>query len=445
MARLEYVKEAKDNKPESVERIEVRVWGLAGARHQSFLIGSGMNFHANSNLLLEIVYSVNGIQFFYTRDYLHLMEDAASSSFQGRLEMFQFGEDDSFGFRGLLPECSILLKRETFTYQDENDQETTGEIHHLEISADVGAILGHASPGMREICIRFPYIDQQEGLRFMKDLMDEIVLAQQGQHLNPADLPQGASDWPFIRQLNQRAYDRISEHYQEEYFSNPLLTEMFDSWLEQLPLGAHILDAGCGHGDPVIGRLLEKGYRVTGTDLSPKMLERARQSFPGVDLVNQMVSEVRWEAQFDAVCSFSSLLYLDPIDLSHSLYRLYHALKPGGLLFLYGHDQHPNSRGLPYDVDISQWMWIWSHSMEEAAQALEEFGCFKVLKMEDVTLKEVKEKQEAEWRQYKQEQHEKLMQTRQPGLTTPILDLSRVTDKLPYSYTIIARRQGNAE
>jgi hypothetical protein len=63
------------------------------------------------------------------------------------------------------------------------------------------------------------------------------------------------------------------------------------------------------------------------------------------------------------------MLYLDPIDLSHSIYRLYQALKPGGQLFLYAYDTHPSWRGLPYSVEINQWMWSWTYCMEEAAQA----------------------------------------------------------------------------
>jgi len=84
---------------------------------------------------------------------------------------------------------------------------------------------------------------------------------------------------------------------------------------------------GCGHGEPVIARLLEKGYQVTGCDLSPEMLRIARQQFRQVTLINQDASLLTQEAEFDAACSFSSLLYLDPIDLLNSIRRLHRALK----------------------------------------------------------------------------------------------------------------------
>jgi len=442
MAAIEYTQKEIEGRSASVERIEVRPWGLGGKKHQLFSIGSGANFDASGNIWVEIIYMVSGIQFFYTRNFIHDMGNGDSVSNLGkRLEQFRLGEVDAYGFGDMLPETSIILKRNKYTHKDENNQEVTSSSYHLEISADVGAVIGHESPGMRMINIQLPYISMEEGVKFMQDLTDEIIDAYHGRHPNPAELPAGSSDWHFMRQLNQRAYNQISEDYQEEYFSNPHLTEMFDTWLGELPFGGHILDAGCGHGQPVIARLLEKGYRVTGTDLSPRMLERARGNFPGVSFINQMIGEIRSEAEYDGACSLSSMLYLDPIDLSHAVYRLYRALKPGGLLFLYANDLHPAWRGLPYGVDIKQWMWSWSHGMDEAAQALEEFGYFKVLNKQDVTTETQREERLASWRKEKQESHDKLVQSMPvAAMNIPPFELPKVPENLAYAYAIIARR-----
>lgn len=442
MAKIKFVQEKDEEQPESVECVEVRPWGLGGNQHQQFVIGSGANFDATSNILLEIIYSVNGIQFFYTRNYLHNVGDLdVNPYYKTYIEKFRLGEADALGFGDMLPETSISLKRNKYTYQDSNGHDVTGESYHLEIRADVGAVIGHESPGIRMITIQVPYISMEAGLQFMQDLTCELIEAYQGQCPNPADLPDGASEWPFIRQLNQKAYDIISDDYQEKYFSNPVLTEMFDAWLEELPAGAKVLDAGCGHGNPVIARLLEKGLQVTGTDLSPRMLARARKQFPNVTLVNQLVSEIRYEAEFDGACSLSSLLYLDPIDLSHSIYRLYHALKAGGLLFLYANDLHPGWRGLPYSVDIKQWMWSWSYGMEEARRALEEFGYFKVLKVQNVTTRRERKRRIASWRKYTQEEYEKYSKTMPESANYLPPDLSKIPTTLAYGYVVIARRE----
>jgi SAM-dependent methyltransferase len=171
------------------------------------------------------------------------------------------------------------------------------------------------------------------------------------------------------------------------------------------------------------------------------MLERARESFPDVAFVNEMVGDISSEAEFDGACSLSSLLYLDPIDLSQGIYRLYRALKPGGLLFLYAHDLHPGWRGLPYSVDIQQWMWSWSYGIAEATQALEEFGYFKVLKSQDVSTEAQKEQRVANWRKATQEEHDKLVKSLPAAANIPAPDLSKVPQHLPYSYAIMARRE----
>jgi SAM-dependent methyltransferase len=440
MAKITFqIKNQKEDEPVSIECIEVRPWGLGSRRRQDFVIGSGANFGGQNNIILEIIYSVGEVQFFYTRNYLNFNENIDEPYWQERLEKFRAGESDACGFGEMLPETFIALKRDKFSYQDADDRPVTSASYQLEVSADVGAVIGQASPGMRTINVKLTELELEEGLRFMQELTQEIADAYHGKRPNPADLPEGASAWQFIRQLNQRAYDRLWDGYQEKYFSNPLLSEMFDEWSSSLPAGSHILDAGCGHGDPVITRLLEKGFQVTGTDLSSKMLARAQQQFPNIKFMNQMVSEIRNEADFDGGCSFSSLLYLDPIDLSHSLYRLFRAIKPGGLLFLYAYDLHPSWRGEPYRIDLGQWMWAWSHGIEDVTQALEEFGYFKVLRAENVTTDEEKVQRIANWRKSTMEQHEQLIKS-VPSANIPEPDLSKVPTNLPYAYAIIAQR-----
>ena len=80
------------------------------------------------------------------------------------------------------------------------------------------------------------------------------------------------------------------------------------------------------------------------------------------------MTQLELEAEFDGACSLSSMLYLDPIDFFHAIYRLYRALKPGGLLFLYAYDTHPGWRGHPFDQVLDQWMWSWTRSLDEAVQ-----------------------------------------------------------------------------
>jgi SAM-dependent methyltransferase len=440
MAVYEIRSEEKEASSVTVERIEVRPWRLGGTSHQDFVIGSGANFNATGNILIEIIYSVNDVQFFYSRNFIHDVEyeSPIAEKLKG-LEKFESGEYDGYGFGDMLPETSIIIKRNKHTYTDGNNQPQSYVQYSLNISADTGALIGKSGPGVRAIEIKIDLDEAEGGIDFMRQLTKEIDQVQQGKHPDPADIPSGSSDWTFARLVNQKAYDKIALDYVEHYFSEARLTETFDAWLTDLAAGAHILDVGCGHGKPVITRLLEKGCRVTGTDLSPKMLERARENFPNVPFINSMANELAQEAEFDGACSLSSLLYLDPIDLSHSLYRLHHALRPDSLLFLHAYELHPSWRGEPYHRAMNEWMWGWTYGLDEAVQILEEHGYFKVLSAQDVTSEEEKQAKIEKWRAYKQAEYESSLE-HYPNLQFQRPDLNK-PPILAYKYVIVAQRQ----
>ncbi len=66
--------------------------------------------------------------------------------------------------------------------------------------------------------------------------------------------------------------------YEQEEFTKNTVQEI-DFLVQEfgLPPGASILDVGCGTGRHSIG-LARKGYRMTGVDISPDMLEIAREN-----------------------------------------------------------------------------------------------------------------------------------------------------------------------
>lgn len=441
MAKIEYIHPAEEDSPACTETIEVRAWDLGGMAQQRFYIGSGLNFKANGNIWLEIIYSVEGAQIFYTRNFLHYYSGQNKAG-QLRLleEIVQKGEGQ-FCFGDIMPDTSISLSAEKSTYKDPNGDEQSYTLCKLEISVDTGVVFGHTAPGERCVDIILKEIEVEDGVRFMRELVHEIDALFQGKHPDPASLPPGSSEWPFVWQLNRPAYNRIARSYREKYFENPVLTEAFDGWLAQLPAGSQILDTGCGHGEPVIARLLEKGFRVTGADFSPEMLQRAGQKFPQATFVHLPATQLAYEAKFDGACSFSSVLYLDPIDFYQAVYRLHCALKPDGLLFLYAMDTGPDWRGLPFHVVMSEWMWSWHYGMKEAARRLEEHGYFKVIKMkrvafdakEEQRVQEKIEKQKQEKEEYQRQRADHPEEFKLPYLGIP-------PERPGYAFVVVARR-----
>ncbi len=90
-----------------------------------------------------------------------------------------------------------------------------------------------------------------------------------------------------------------------------------------------ILDLGCGSGMHSI-QFAKMGYAVTGVDLSPGMIERARSSadnMKNVQFVCSAMDEYSPEEPFDAIWACSSLHNMDKGALIKSLHHVIELLK----------------------------------------------------------------------------------------------------------------------
>jgi len=106
-----------------------------------------------------------------------------------------------------------------------------------------------------------------------------------------------------------------------------------------LAAGASILDAGCGTGSLAL-LLAQAGYRVTGVDLSPEMIERARLKDPNrtVDWHVGDLTTLDLGVRFDATVSVTDVFnHLETLDeWEAALKRLHGHLRPEGFLYLDG-------------------------------------------------------------------------------------------------------------
>ena len=106
-----------------------------------------------------------------------------------------------------------------------------------------------------------------------------------------------------------------------------------------LPPGARVLDLACGHGRHAIP-LAERGFEVTGYDLSEVFLARARADAEtrGVTVrwVQGDMRALSFEAEFDAVINiFTAFGYFaDERDDVETLRRVRRSLAPGGRFLL---------------------------------------------------------------------------------------------------------------
>ncbi len=105
-----------------------------------------------------------------------------------------------------------------------------------------------------------------------------------------------------------------------------------EPWME-------VLDLGCGHGR-IANRLAERGCRVTGLDVSPTFLERARADAAAlgvtVDYVHGDMLELAWTRRFDRVVNWGNVFsyFDDDADGRRVLALTAAALKADGRLLI---------------------------------------------------------------------------------------------------------------
>jgi ubiquinone/menaquinone biosynthesis C-methylase UbiE len=102
--------------------------------------------------------------------------------------------------------------------------------------------------------------------------------------------------------------------------------------------GMEVLDLACGHGR-IANALAERGARVTGLDVTPLFLDRARQDASArgvtVSYVEGDMRDLPWRDRFDRVINwFTAFGYFDDAGNRRVLTEVARVLKPGGQLAL---------------------------------------------------------------------------------------------------------------
>lgn len=128
-------------------------------------------------------------------------------------------------------------------------------------------------------------------------------------------------------------YDRGSHVYRGDTFER-FPRSGYAHWLRRLESrirpDSRVLELGCGNGIPVAAELAKR-HRVTGVDLSPVQVERARQLVPAARFVCDDMCRVEFDpASFDAVTAFFSIIHV-PLDRQPALIAsIARWLVPGG-------------------------------------------------------------------------------------------------------------------
>ncbi|MEO8593064.1 MAG: class I SAM-dependent methyltransferase [Candidatus Solibacter sp.] len=110
------------------------------------------------------------------------------------------------------------------------------------------------------------------------------------------------------------------------------MTRLYEPFLEHIPMGGRILDAGCGSGRDTRA-FLAQGYEVVAMDASAKMVEAAA-ALTGQPVLHTRFQEIEWIEDFDGIWACASLLHVPRAEIGDVWRRLIRALKPSAVGFM---------------------------------------------------------------------------------------------------------------
>ncbi len=141
--------------------------------------------------------------------------------------------------------------------------------------------------------------------------------------------------------LTQSSYDSLAEEYARhtlhELDHKPRDRQLLDQFAKQVLGKGRVLDLGCGPGQ--IGRYLrDQGVDAFGIDLSPGMVELARQTHPGMEFQQgDMRALPLPDNALAGIAAFYSIIHIRRADVTTVLEELRRVLQPGGVLLLSFH------------------------------------------------------------------------------------------------------------
>jgi len=131
---------------------------------------------------------------------------------------------------------------------------------------------------------------------------------------------------------NRRYYDAFAKNYEARRGArsrggyHDLIDELESDFVRRFGTGKDVLEVGCGTG-LVLSRIASFARCARGVDLSPRMLDYARERQLDVQLAS--ATDLPFEdATFDVACSFKVLAHIEQIELALS--EMARVVRPGG-------------------------------------------------------------------------------------------------------------------
>ena len=133
---------------------------------------------------------------------------------------------------------------------------------------------------------------------------------------------------------NRDVYERQAAVYDAQRSRSLFEARWLARFSSCLPTGGHVLDLGCGAGQPIAAWFIAEGFRVTGIDFAEAMLDIARSRWPDGDWRQGDMRDFELGQTFDGLIAWNSFFHLTQDEQTACIARMARHLRPGGSLML---------------------------------------------------------------------------------------------------------------
>ncbi|OIO55046.1 MAG: class I SAM-dependent methyltransferase [Alphaproteobacteria bacterium CG_4_10_14_0_2_um_filter_63_37] len=127
-------------------------------------------------------------------------------------------------------------------------------------------------------------------------------------------------------------YDKIADWWRDRHDGSDYGLAQIEQALGFAPTGGKALDVGCGAGGRVIRLLQDRGFAVTGVDVSRAMVDLARAAHPEHRFFHHDIATWQNDEPFDLIVAWDSLFHLPLALHPRVLTQLCDWLRPQGVL-----------------------------------------------------------------------------------------------------------------
>jgi ubiquinone/menaquinone biosynthesis C-methylase UbiE len=178
----------------------------------------------------------------------------------------------------------------------------------------------------------------------------------------------------FETELVKKSYNKIAEQYYNHRDLTKFNAEL-KRFVDLLPEGGKVLDAGTGAGIPTAKFLSERNLEVIGIDISETMIELAKKNVPNATFLIRDINDLHFDnAFFDGIISVYTLFHIPRKNHLKIFKDFNRILKPGGILLI--------NTGVSESESITSFFgerMFWSNYKPDKTLALIKESGFKII------------------------------------------------------------------